>query len=439
MALTSMLCLSCAVSHPDLMRPVRADLRSGRACAALESYTSAAPDSTGLDRLLFLMEKGNLLRLAGRYEEAIRLLLEADRVSDMLRGTDLVERLESLITSEESVTFRGADYESVMINYCLATCYASMGNLEDALVECRRVGEKLRAFNLEYGDSGSSRYADDAFVRYVMGVMFEADGNLDDALVAYRASYDVYAGDYAEHYGLTPPRQLGMDLLRLSWLQGFESLHDSYESDWPGLDWRSSGPSPDRGELVVFIERGSIPERIETSVEAYGESRVYRLAVPAIPDEKELRWPFRYSSPVVVRAGPETVTAFLAEDLSAIARKNLEDQAGRALLLAMARLAAKAALAEAGEEIVEEITDEEDGCLSEGAGFLISLFGAATEHADLRSWLTLPAQVHVARIPLAPGTHQVSVSSAGGPELVMERSLEVRAGRIQMLFVRLGF
>ena len=419
------------------MRPVRSDLMRGDAASALSEYVEASPDSTGRDMLLHLMEKGNLLRLSGRYEEAIALLLRADRLSDMLRGVDAGEELAALLTSDESRTYRGADYESVMINYCLAVCYAALGDAENALVECRRVGEKLRAFNLRYGDSGSNRYADDAFIRYIMGVMFEADGNLDDALVAYRASYEVYGEDYARHYGLFPSEQLGMDLLRVSWLQGFESLHQEYTDEWPDLDWRSSGPSPERGELVVVVERGLIPHRVEASVEAYSENRVYRLAVPAIPSKDRLPPRYRRWSAVEVTAGAETVTAFLAEDLAGIARKNLEDQAGRAMLAAMARLAAKGALAEAGEELVEEMTGEEDGALSEGVGFVLSLFGAATERADLRSWLTLPAEIHVARIPLAPGSYSVTVASHGA-SFVAPGSVEILPGRIRMVFVRVG-
>ena len=42
-------------------------------------------------------------------------------------------------------------------------------------------------------------------------------------------------------------------------------------------------------------------------------------------------------------------------------------------------------------------------------GLLVNLFGAFTERADTRSWLTLPGRIHVLRFPLPPGTHDVKV------------------------------
>ena len=41
-------------------------------------------------------------------------------------------------------------------------------------------------------------------------------------------------------------------------------------------------------------------------------------------------------------------------------------------------------------------------------GFLVNAFGAATESADTRSWLVLPDEISVARIPVDAGTHRVS-------------------------------
>ena len=84
-----LLAAGCAVDYTETMRPVRSGLDSGLPGEALSVFDREFPDSTGGDRLLFLMEKGNLLRLAGRPGEAVPLLLEADRLSDMLRGVDL--------------------------------------------------------------------------------------------------------------------------------------------------------------------------------------------------------------------------------------------------------------------------------------------------------------------------------------------------------------
>lgn len=417
-----LLVVSCAVQYSRTMDPVRSALASGS--DAISQLDRVFPDSTGGDRLLFLLEKGNLLRLAGRYQDAIRLLLEADRLSDLQRGVEVGQEAAALLTSDLAREYRGADYEKVLINYCLAVCYAAEGSMEDALVECRRVNEKLKVFNDEYDQD--NRYEDDAFVRYFMGVLYEASGDMDDALVAYRNALRVYEDDYAGMYGLGVPERLQADILRITALPGFESLHEEFSARWPSVSWEGSGAGPGRGEVVVILEEGLIPPRYERSVQGYTDDRVFRIAVPAILDR------VRPPSSVRISCGGSSARGFLAEDVASIAAKNLEDQAGRDLARAIARAVVKAAAAGAAEEAVENLTGDEHGCWSEGTGFAVSLFGAATEHADLRSWLTLPARIYVARLALPPGERRVAVDLDG--RTVVERSLEIREDEIRLLF-----
>jgi hypothetical protein len=129
------------------------------------------------------------------------------------------------------------------------------------------------------------------------------------------------------------------------------------------------------------------------------------------------------------------VRAFLVEDLNGIARKNLEDHSTRDVAAAIARLAVKAGIAEAGESLVREATDDED--LAEGVGFVLSLIGASTERADLRAWLTLPAQIHMARMILPEGDREIEVVVNGRTACVS--NVDVPDGGIRFLFVREGF
>lgn len=424
---TVLLAVSCATSYTGEMRGITSQLRNDRPDLALEEFRQTFSDSTGRDRLLYLMELGNLLRLAGEYGSAESILLQADRLSDQQRGLELGQQVGSFLTSDLALEFRGADYEKVMINYCLAVCYAAQGNMEDALVECRRVNDKLRAMNVNY-ENNPNRYSDDAFVRYFMGVLFEKAGDLNNALVAYRNSASVYESDYARYYGLPAPERVRADVLRLSSRLGMESVHSGYASEWPDVEWDGLGPGDGRGELVVIMEVGLIPPRQERTTTFMTDDRVYRIALPAIPGGRSAR------SSLAVSSGSAVAAGFLAEDLTGIARKNLEDHAGRDVARAVARLAIKAGISEAGEEIVEELT-EEGSCIAQLTGIVLSIFGAATEQADLRAWLTLPSQIYVARLALPAGTHPVNVS-LDGRTVYSTESIPIEAGGIQLLFLR---
>ena len=425
-ALLLLLPLGCAVDYTESMRPVRSRLASDMPDEALESFETRFPDSTGGDRLLFLMEKGNLLRLAGRPSDAIPLLLEADRLSDMLVGTDPAEEVGALLTSDLARAYRGADYERVFINYCLASCYTMLDQPSEALVECRRVGYKLGVLRERFEEA--SRYRDDAFVRYLMGALYESTGDLDDALVAYRNSLEIYESDYAGLYGLEVPDRVKADILRISAsLPGFSDLHEGFVRSWPGVAWHGGADSLN-GEYVVIVEESMIPCRQSATIQSWSEDRLGRIAGPSLHYR-------RYDAPMpVVRSGGASEEGFLAEDLAAIASRNLEDLAARDRARAVARALVKTAVAEGTEEAVEELTGEEDSLLAEGAGLIASLLGAATEQADLRAWLTLPARIHVARITLPAGRRDLSVELGG--VRVWSGTLDVAAGGVDFLFTR---
>jgi hypothetical protein len=71
---------------------------------------------------------------------------------------------------------------------------------------------------------------------------------------------------------------------------------------------------------------------------------------------------------------------------------------------------------------------------SEGVGWLTFLVLSATTAADLRSWLSLPAEFQVARFRLAPGKHKVRIQLRG---VVREQEIEVRPRRIALALARI--
>ncbi len=419
------LTLACATGYTGTVRPVVDMLEDERPEAAMERLREVFPDSTGNDRLLYLMELGNLSRYAGLLPVSRAALLRAAALSDRQRGIRVDQEAASMLTGELAREFRGADYEKVFINYALAAGYASEGNLEEALVEARRVNQKLREFNVEYGEN-PNRYIDDAFIRYFMGTLYEAGGELSDALVSYRRALQVYEGDYSRNYGVPPPERLRADLLRLSFETGFQSLQSELELKWPDTDWENTGPGRGFGELVVVLEAGSISRRHEVSHTVTTEDRVFQISLPAIPD-----FPRRPVTATASAAGHRT-GFFLVQDMNALARANLEDHAARDLVRAAARTLVKAGVAQLGEELAENASD--DSRVGDVVGLILSIAGAVTDRADLRAWLTMPAQIHMARLRVPPGTWPLTVTVNGVS--TSHAPVEVPEGEMVFVFVR---
>jgi hypothetical protein len=383
------------------------------------------PDSTGRDRLLYLMELGNLARYAGIHQVARAALLRAESLSDNQRGTAYDQEAAALLTSDLAREFRGADYEKVFINYALAASFASTGDYENALVEARRVNQKLRVFNSDYGEN-PNRYIDDAFIRYFMGILYEADGELSDALVSYRLALQIYEGDYARNYGVPVPDRLKVDLLRLAEATGYESLLSEYRELWPGLASGNTTPGSDMGEIVIVLEAGSIATRQEESYPVVTEDRVFNISLPAISER-----PRRHLIATAEVAGNRE-QFFLVQDMNALARQNLEDHAGRDILRAAARTLVKAGVSELGEEVAEEASG--DARVGDAVGLVLSIVGAVTDRADLRAWLTMPAQIQVARVLVPEGTWPLNITVNGRAST--HSPVQIGPGETVLVFVR---
>lgn len=421
----ALLVLACASGYTGVIQPVVGLLNVDQPDEAITRLRQVFPDSTGNDRLLYLMELGNLARYAGIQPVARAALLRAESLSDGQRGTRYEQEAAALLTSDLAREFRGADYEKVFINYALAASFAAGGDFENALVEARRVNQKLRVYNSDYGEN-PNRYTDDAFIRYFMGTLYEAEGELSDALISYRRALEIYDGDYARNYGVPVPEQLQTDLLRLAARTGFESLLSEYEQRWPGTAREGSGPEEGFGEIVIVLETGSIARRREESYPVTTEDRVFNISLPSIPD-----FPRRSVTASAGAAGAGTAL-FLVQDMNALARQNLRDHAARDVMRAIARTAVKAGVSQLGEEIAEDASG--DSTVGDVVGLLFSIAGAVTDRADLRAWLTLPAQIHMGRLQVPEGAWPLNITVNG--RVYNHPPVEVRSGRMVFVFIR---
>jgi hypothetical protein len=79
----------------------------------------------------------------------------------------------TLLTSENIKDYKGEDFENCLINTYLAMNYALMGDVENALVEARRVNHKLQLMITD----GQRKYKQNAFASYLSAILYETDGD----------------------------------------------------------------------------------------------------------------------------------------------------------------------------------------------------------------------------------------------------------------------
>jgi hypothetical protein len=101
------------------------------------------------------------------------------------------------------------------------------------------------------------------------------------------------------------------------------------------------------------------------------------------------------------------------EDIDAIARKNLEAKLPGITARAVVRAAAKRAISKAAQEAGRSSNDRNDAMAALVVGIGVEAAALLTERADTRSWLTLPHDIRLARLPLPPGNYTVKVDLLG--------------------------
>jgi hypothetical protein len=123
----------------------------------------------------------------------------------------------------------------------------------------------------------------------------------------------------------------------------------------------------------------------------------------------------------------------VGEDVSAISARTLEDRmtleylksGGRALLKFLASEKAKAELAK----------NKEDKFFNFLKSLAVDIAVGATEHADLRTWRTLPAEFQITRLNLAPAKYQVHATATDGKYVLPSTSVTIRARQTTFLII----
>jgi hypothetical protein len=208
-----------------------------------------------------------------------------------------------------------------------------------------------------------------------------------------------------------------------------------------------------RGEVVVFWEEGFAPAKLQEELfvpilkrderkdrVAWARTLSGRVVARPVYDNVELEYLLRIAVPVYpplapagraprhaeISAAGVSARSELVQDLEAIARKGLEDRAGNIFFRSILR-----ALAKYG--VTRGVTNKK----GEVAGTIVNLFTAATEKADTRAWVTLPRSIHLLRLVVPPGTHDVTLAcrGAGGDviESVTFEAVTVEAGEVRFL------
>jgi hypothetical protein len=167
-------------------------------------------DNNGLiqkprNKLLYLMEKGRVAHLNGQYELSNKYFNNADQLLDSgLNG--VADAAVGLLVNSMSQTYKGEDFEKFMVHYYKALNYLYLNNIEDAIVEARRITLQAQDQGDKFNNK-DNRYSNDAFALMFQGMLYERNNDVNNAFISYRNAAEIYLKSPDQTYYGTPMPQ----------------------------------------------------------------------------------------------------------------------------------------------------------------------------------------------------------------------------------------
>lgn len=414
-------------------------------------------------RVLYGMDRGMTLQLAGEYQQSNEVLEQAEEEVDRLYTRSLRTESLAFMTNDNSLPYEGEPYEQVMINVLKALNYACLNRWEGALVEARRIDHRLNVLTDRTQDKVA--YRDDGFARYLSGILYESVGDLNNAFIAYRKAYETFEASRA-WLRTGVPSQLRADLLRTAEALHLSQEFSEYERLFPDTVWKSSEEQRQLAQVLVISYNGRAPRKedqfldLPISMDAlqlvlinraftpgnrqqhraadsvlYGlNGRVVRVALPRIVPQKT-QVPVDTVSLIPEQGTPVIVWTELAQNFTALADKALSERIAGIAVKAVARAAFKYSLAEGASRGAQHAVGGDAGpWVGLAVGLLTKGFAVASEETDKRSWRTLPDEIHLARTWVAPGAYRVGSAASGTG--VSTKTLSLRAGETVVVIQR---
>ncbi len=469
-AAACLLMASCAPSvsqyrqYYDALNPPSGTMSKTGPVEAIERARGNYP---ARDRVLYGMDLGMANNVVGNYRESAKIFRDTDRIIQELYTKSVTNILLAYQTNDLVMPYRGLPFERVMVNLVNSLNYAGTGDWSGALVETRKIREKLVVYNRRYPEaaappgkyaaySGPARrlldqhnipynpsqlnhYTDDAFARFLSGVYEEAQvhaGGVDyqSAFLSYKKALEAYEKN-RELFGTPVPAFLARPLLRTADAAGRVDHLARYKREFSGVQWIPSGTFETMGHVVFVGYNGRmfhlVSERMAFPFPIMGQFVMISLAFPKPVGGGTTVRGHDIQALDAANRPVASVRSELGEDLRAIGTTNFQDHLKRIVL----REAIRAIIKTTEQVVAQQQAGKSGGALGQLIAAVVG--GVATvvsDIADTRSWRTLPATFDYAQLDLPPGTYSIRLKTDGGDGRTTESRVTLLPG--EYLFVR---
>jgi len=381
------------------------------------SSPDALPTSWKGDYALAVLERSIFLQANEAFADSSLGLSAAEQELELLDlKSDPIGEIGSYVYSDSARTYKTPPSERLAVNAINLLNYLARGDLDGAAVEARRF-QVMREYlaSLEIEADGPATIG-----TYLAGFVFEHRGEGDRALRYY---------DEALNGG--PLDSLAAPVHRLARTNQYRGRNlDAFLARDVG-DERAAGG----GEILVVINAGRVPHKVPERIPVGAAIGIAGSILTGDIDPlrygagKVVVYPALVSTPsslgsASVAIGGEPVAVERLVDFGAAIEREYEDAKPRIVAAALTRMAVRAAAAEG----VRQAGKQESNVLGDVLSIAAEVVLVALDRPDTRSWMTLPDQVLVARVPVPAGEHEVEVAFSGDPTALRRFRVQVGQG-----------
>ncbi len=415
-------------------------------------------------KLLYLMDLGVLYHYSGKYDSSIQALSEAVSIHDDLFAKSVTNEAASFLVNDNVRPYRGKPYEIVLLHEFLAFDYLALGKFDDAMVEARQAQLFLDEVKRKAGKDEKA-YVDDGMFRYLSAILYQAGKQRDDAAISMYQSVKAY-----QHGSIPlPPSVANQAAATLKSVDRKDDIKDLGLENASAVESNASGSeiivigyagrSPTLGQTVFWgtYERDGVlvihyhnpkgevvteilpaPGLPASQINRARQGRRTRSGTTfhvkfALPSIKEVPVQTRFFT-VAGEASPNPVRTEALTDLYPLLTQDLDANHASILTRTVIRVVLRTFAAEETKSAVSGGNPIANLILNIGT----DLLSDQLEQADTRNWFLLPRSVQIARIPVQPGVHSISVEAhnAAGATLGAKSfdGLNVKPGEKKFVF-----
>jgi len=439
----------CATYQDDTEELRRAWASGDDLTAAQEAKSEADSSPTGIDALLWRAEEGAAFRAADYYKDSNTAFSQAEaRIDyyDKAARIRISDQALATVVNLSMLPYEGTSYDRIMVNTYKALNYLTMGDRQSARVEINRALQRQREAVRLYADAieAAQEDANDASVqsRYNPQDNYNVNRatndrkfqNLLDRNYGYLRDYRAYA-DYVVPftvfleglYFMTNAQGLS-DIERsrkaFERVRGMLPKNQYLSADYDLVVKRQNGEELPRLTYVIF-ETGMAPTRREVRIDiplflVTREVPYFGVAFP------QLQFNNSYIRSVTAQTSGGSYTTEVVTNMDAVVAQAFENELPiiitRTLITAGVKAAAQYGIYQAskGDDTANAI-----------AMVLTTAYSAATNRADLRTWVTLPKQFGYCRFP-TPADGQVRLKLQGAQSL----TVDLIEGHINVIYIK---